>query len=268
MAIGFLDDAWDFATDAVEDVWDATGAEVVDVADSAIRALPGGAALIEAAGDAARSPAGMLILRAYTTMLYGSVAWAIGPQLASVTFAIPGLVRGERFDEAWLSEFKYRVETTAEILGPGIVDAFGAQLADTLRKMMDDFGVGALVEMGVQEFAKRYDIREDVSAFAMALWNRVQLPPRNAFDPATGKQLRPWTASAAAKTQATVVDARTHRALYGAREHELLYGDRERALLRSSAPASATSSSSSTLGYAALAAAGIGALVAWRLRLL
>lgn len=274
MSIGFVADAWDFATDKVEDVWDATGARVVDAADSAIRSLPGGNELIEAAGDFARSPAGMITLRAFSTMLFGSVAWAIGPQLAAVTFAVPGIMRGERFDEAWLTEFKWRVEKTAEILGPGIVDAFGTQLSDTLRKMMEQFGVGALVEMGVQEFAKRYDIREDVAAFAMALWNRVQLPPRDAFDPTTGRQLKPWAASAAATAQASALDASRHRALFGAREHRVVYGarehalfyaDRERAVMRSSAPSSATSSS---LGTAAIVAVGVGALVAWRLRLL
>lgn len=264
--IGFLDDAWDFATDTVEDVWDATGARAVDAADSAIRALPGGSALIEAAGDAARSPLGMVVLRAMTTMLYGSAAWAIGPQLAAVTFAIPGLMRGERFDEAWLGEFKWRVEKTAETLGPGVIDAFGAQLTTTLRKMLDDFGVGSLVEMGVQEFAKRYDIREDVAAFAMALWNRVQLPPRDAFDPATGRQLRAWAASATVAAQSREQASREYSALFGGREHELLYGARERAVVRSSAPA--TTTSSSPLGTVAIAVVGLGALFAWRRGLL
>lgn len=263
--MSFFEDAWDVASGAVEDVWDATGAHAVDAADSAIRALPGGSALIEAAGDAARSPLGMVVLRAYTTMLYGSVAWAIGPQLAAVTFAIPGLMRGERFDEAWLGEFKWRVEKTAETLGPGVVDAFGAQLTTTLRKMLSDFGAGALVEMGVQEFAKRYNIREDVAAFAMALWNRVQLPPREAFDPATGRMLRTWTASVAAATQNREQASREYGALYASREHELLFGARERAVIRADAPREA---SSSMVGTVAIAAVAIGAFVAWRRGLL
>lgn len=261
----FLVDAWDFVSDKVEDAWDATGAHVVDAGESAIRAIPGGDELIEVTGDFANSAVGTAVLRAIATMYFGTIAWTIGPQLASVTFALPGIMKGDRFDEAWLTEFKYRVEKTAEILGPGIIDAFGSQLTDTLKRMFDEYGIGELVEEGVQELAKRYNIREDVAAFAMALWNRVQLPPRDAFDPITGRMLRSWEASPAAVAAKAAQSSREYRALYGAREHELLYGDRERAALAVAyAPAEEKTSSTGTVALAVVAVAAIGIALAWR----
>ena len=177
MAIGwFGEDAWDFVSDRVDDL------------GAGVRALPGGSELLDAAQDFAKTPTGLVVMRAFSSMLYGSVAWAIGPQLAAVTFAVPGLFRGERFEEAWLTEFKWRVEKTAETLGPGVIDIFGAQLKDTLLRLADEVGAGALVDMGVQELAARFNIREDVAAFALSIWNRVQPPPRDAFDPVTGKR--------------------------------------------------------------------------------
>ena len=266
----FLSDAWDFVSDTAEDVWDATGARVVDAGESVVRAIPGGNELIELTGDFANTAVGTVVLRAIATMYFGGIAWAVGPQLASVVWALPGIMKGDRFDEAWLTEFKYRVEKTAEILGPGIIDAFGSQLTDTLKKMFDEYGIGELVEEGVQEFAKRYNIREDVAAFALSLWNRIDLPPRDAFDPVTGRQIRQWQASAAATKAKEQQNAREYRALYGAREYEALYGARERAALDAYASAGVNASApaeDSKTGYIALgvvAVAAIGVALAWR----
>lgn len=291
-----FEDAWEWTSDKVEDVWDATGAHGVDAAEAAIRAVPGGDELIEAAGDFAHTAVGVVVLRAFSSMLFGSIAWAVGPQLASVTFAVPGLFRGDRFDEAWLTEFKWRVEKTAETLGPGIVDIFGEQLKDTLIKLASDYGIQAdeLIDMGVQEVAKRFDIREDVAAFAISIWNKIPTPPRSEFDPATGRQIGSWLPQGApAKSACDLYNARRRQGvddvqlraacskssgqaalereefavLYGTREHELLYGARERAAIRATEEERAPFVKRNA-GTLALAVVLVGGLIAWRRGLL
>lgn len=173
----FGEDVWDAATSVVEDVFSTVGD------------FPGVKQLSEAGGDFARTSVGKVVLRALSSSLYGSFAWSLGPQLASVFWATPGLVRGEPFEKAWFDELKYRTEKTAEILGPGIVDVFGKQLADTLKKLGSDLGVGNLINDSVNQLAKRYNIREDVAAFVKSLWNKLELPDMSRFDPATGRAL-------------------------------------------------------------------------------
>jgi hypothetical protein len=289
----FLTDAYETARDFASDA--------IDVGGDVVHALPGGDELLGAARDFANTATGQTVLRAFSTMLYASVAWPLGPQLASVAFAVPGLFKGEQFENAWLQEVKWRAEKTAEILGPGIVDAFGSQLASTLKQMADEYGVTDYVNMGVREFAARYRIREDVAAFALAIWNKIELPRRDEFDPATGKQIGQWSpvpiepcaalaerharfgandprpdlvatlTSACSNTAAQrELAADEYRLLYGAREYAALgYEARERAALtRAEAPRSGDSEGRNYPGAIALAAVAAAALVAWRLRLL
>lgn len=287
--MSIFEDAYDVADDAVS--------TVVDTAGDAVRAVPGGAELLRAAGHFANTGVGLAVLRAMSTMFYASVAWPLGPQLASVMFAVPGLARGDDFTHAWLTEVKWRAEETAKVLGPGIVDAFGKQLTDALRKLAEEYGGEDLLELGVSELAARFHIREDVAAFALAIWNHVKLPSRDEFDPATGRQLGVWSSSSTPASPCALLAERRrrfgvhdprpdlvtklvaacsaspdqialaqseYRALYGAREWEALgLGDRERAALtRATAPAS--SSSSGAVGTVALVVALGVAVVAWR----
>lgn len=252
-----FEDAWDAVTETVSDAWDGVG--------DAVRALPGGAQLLEAARDFANTSTGLTVLRAFSTMLYGSIAWTLGPQLASVAFAVPGLFRGDRFEQAWLTEVKWRAEETAKIAGPGIVDAWGAQLSGALQKLAAQYDVGDLVSMAAPELAKRFNVREDVAAFALAIWNRVQLPSRNEFDPVSGRQLGAWQAAPSTMTpceayadrrrrfgtndprpdiasqlraacesspESRAAAAREYQVLYGAKEYDALgLASRERAAL-------------------------------------
>lgn len=255
-----FEDAWGLVSGAASDVWEGAG--------DAVRALPGGDALLDASRDFASTSIGITVLRAFSTTLYYSIAWPLGPQLASVAFAVPGLFRGDDFFQSWLSETKHRAETTAEILGPGIVDTFSAQLSDTLQKLANEYGVEELVDMGVTELANRFGIREDVAATALSLWNKVRLPSiKGEFDPVTGRQLGAWQAApkmlrlspcdayadrrrrfgakdphpdlanqlraaCEASPEARALAAREYQLLYGAREWEALgYADRERAAL-------------------------------------
>lgn len=287
--MSFFEDAIDVADDAVSTVWNGAG--------DAVRLVPGGDELLEAAGDFGRTGAGLVVLRAMSTMFYASVAWPLGPQLASVAFAVPGLVRGDDFTHAWLTEVKWRTEEAAKLLGPGIVEAFGAQLAGTLRKLAEEFGAVDFIDMTTKELIERFHVREDVAAFALAIWNHVQLPSRDEFDPVTGRQLGAWSpgkqlspcdAYAARVRAFPLGDPRPailnqmraacegtpeqraraqeeYRALYGAREWEALgYGARERALLAPSTAAAEPGGRSSTAGVLALVVVGAAALFAWK----
>lgn len=140
--------------------------------------------------DFAKTSYGKLVLRAITTQWYGPIAWTIGPQLAAVVFAFPGLMRGESFEDAWLLEFKWRAEKTAETLGPGVLEVFGAQLKEAMTALGDEFEVGELANRTAEELAARLNIREDVAQFAIDLWNRTGPTPRDAFNVTTGKRSR------------------------------------------------------------------------------
>lgn len=69
--------------------------------------------------DFARTAVGKTVLRALVLGPYMHLAPILGPQFAAVTFAIPGVLRGEKADEAWVKEFVWRVTTTASILSAG-----------------------------------------------------------------------------------------------------------------------------------------------------
>jgi len=54
---------------------------------------------------------GLTIARALAGGLYMELVPIVGPAFASVSFATPGLLRGEKFDEAWVKEFLWRLKT-------------------------------------------------------------------------------------------------------------------------------------------------------------
>lgn len=182
----------------LEDAWNATGGRVVDVATDVFEATPVAGPLKDAVNgplrDFANTPTGQTVLRAIATALYseaaGALYWAsvpFGAQLATVVWAFPGLMRGDDFDRAWLLEVKDRGQKTAEILGPGVLDAFGTQLSETLQRLGDEYGVGNLVDLTAKELSSRFSIREDVAALALSLWNKIPVPPLDKYDPITGK---------------------------------------------------------------------------------
>jgi hypothetical protein len=129
-----------------EDLWDAITDVVTSVADTSVdvlKSVPGGAELAGAVDDFmtgpmrdfAKTPAGMLIWRAAAGALYGPLAWQIGPQVASFMFALPGLARGQDFADAWFDEVRYRAETTAEILAPGLGTVALSPLQQAIAKL-------------------------------------------------------------------------------------------------------------------------------------
>lgn len=207
--------------DVVGDAADAVAAPFVWVAEN----VPGVSHVVQGAGelvaDFAKSDAGRVVLRAMATSMTGGLAAIVGPQLATVAWAVPGLLRGEPFDEAWTSEFSYRVEKTAEHfggeLGTAAAGLLGEQLARATAALASRLGEPGqrLVDMAAPQLAAWLDIREDVAQLAIDLWNRVR--PDRAYlarhDPETGRAPRAaygvdasWltarTPSAAAREQA------------------------------------------------------------------
>lgn len=98
---------------------------------------------------------GITIARALASAEYAYLAPVVGPAFASVSFATPGLLRGEAFDQAWTTEFiwrlKYLLKLGSTIFTAGqanpIVDAIPdsiihrvpskEQVQDLLKKMDD-----------------------------------------------------------------------------------------------------------------------------------
>lgn len=189
MALGW------FGEDIVDTVADAVDT-VTDTAGDIISVIPGGDPLLGVMHDLVTGPlrdfantgVGAVVLKAIASSFTGATAWTIGPQLASIFWATPGMLRGDSFEEAWISEFKDRVEQTAEIVG--VPDEIAGQFGELLKLLPDYFQPGSLIEMSAKELAARFHVREDVAEFAKSFWNHVELPRwRDRFDPATGREL-------------------------------------------------------------------------------
>lgn len=226
VAVGSIfSDAWD----AVEDV----ASSVVDRVGDAIKAVPGGKQLLaaadaagELAGDFARTPVGLVVFRAISGVLYASTATMLGPilgpQLASVAFAVPGLARGDNFTEAWLTEVKYRAEETANILGGDVGDVVAEQLGSLLGKLAEQLQVGDMITESASELARRFGVREDVAALAKSIWDAIDTPEElrrmlAKYDPATGRP-RPGVSTSAASILSGSDAARATLALIRSRD--------------------------------------------------
>lgn len=135
--------------------------------------------------DFARSPYGLVVLRAMTTTIYGPLAWMIGPQVAALAFALPGIARGEDFWHAWLTELNWRAEKTAEALAPSVSAAITPKIQEAAQAL------SALLPEQVQsyalaELADRLHVDEWTVAMAEALLGMIPIPNRNDYDPITG----------------------------------------------------------------------------------
>lgn len=151
--------------------------------------------------DFANSAVGKVVLRAMATSMTGGLAATLGPQLASTAWALPGLVRGESFDEAWWKEFSWRAEKTAQTLGS---EAAGKAMGDMLKaasdKLMDEARKAfptLPIEDALRRFvdqtgltpealARQLGIRPDVAAAALNLVLREMRYPLGNYGIATG----------------------------------------------------------------------------------
>lgn len=230
--------------DAVVDVATSAVDRTVDVATSVIDRIPGSEYVKDAVnvvtgpvGDFVKGPlrdfsntaVGTVIMRSISVAVSMSVvmlspaigpyvfAW-VGPTLAFAAWSIPGLAKGEPFDEALIKEFAYRVayvigifskeagDAVAKALGPVMSQqlqlalAKGKEIAEkyygaSTQEALRQLGVApeqVLENMGLtpEQLAARLNIREDVAAMAIS-WlkrdpNYIE-KVKKWYDPKTGK---------------------------------------------------------------------------------
>ncbi len=158
-----------------------------------------------------------VVTQGATSSLYSSLVPALGAQFASVSFALPGILRGEPFDKAWTTEFVRRVEETVKILvsdysgeaadtvadGAGEVvgeaaeyakmaKEYGEELAkqwdQAVRYLNDMLPPGTSVPWTAAELAEKLHVREDMAAYAIALRSRVEseIPKSEDYDYRSG----------------------------------------------------------------------------------
>jgi len=199
-----LEAAGDFLQDKAEDVVDIalnTGDDVTkflglgslpsDVSQELLNLYKG------PLRDFFRTAVGRVIARAFATLLYYNLAPLLGPQLAAVAFAFPGLLRGEKFDEAWATEFIWRVTTTAGILAGMAYEQYNIDAkqafppgtlpdADIIKKRLDEIfsvasklkqlfpNVEAIDVLGFDyaATAQQFGVRQDVVLEALSLYTR------------------------------------------------------------------------------------------------
>lgn len=184
---------WD-PIDTLSDGVDAVG----DVASSVVEAVPGGQLVTGAVSDFiegpmrdfARTPLGETIFRAASIVASQSlyVLPMIGYTVGFLAWSVPGLAKGEKFNEALAKEFVYRVEYVASVFAG---KAGGDAVKNGVNKMMGnqlDRAVTAVQDMASRAgitpqaliaktglnpagLAKYLGVREDIASYAIEWFN-------------------------------------------------------------------------------------------------
>lgn len=159
------------------------------------------------------------MLKALAMLFYGPLAQALGgtawfgPQIASAVWALPGVVRGEDFMVAWVSEVKDRYEKLLEIYGPEIAGQIEQYIPDVQRylnrEVWKNFGDIPLEEglrrlnispetlskellIGVMDKNGHWVYRPDIAALILnSAKNDAHFYNLSEFDITTGKRPSP-----------------------------------------------------------------------------
>ena len=153
------------------------------VLGDAVHLIPGVDWAGEQLKDFANSTGGKILLVAFTTAAYYAtsdvlaVYTAMAPQIASLTFAIPGLAKGDSFAQAWVTEWAERVKKTIQMIGGEAGEVVGKKMLEevgpAVTKLMEDPAFKPLVEQFTKgsetltSIAKKLNIREDVAQAAL-----------------------------------------------------------------------------------------------------
>lgn len=162
--------------------------DAADAVKGAVQSVPGVEWLGDRAKDLGATPVGKAIATALGTAGYAAIAPIVGPQVASVAFAFPGLLQGDAFDKAWVSSFADRVQQTANIVGPQVSASVAAQLQPAIERLKASIPDSW---EPLQSIAKRLGLREDVTEAALALLRHELPDPSKTFDPVTGVWTNP-----------------------------------------------------------------------------
>lgn len=181
--------------DIVSDV--ASSAE--DAWNTAVDAVPGARAVADAVDsvvtgpvrDFAHTAIGQTMFTALASSLTGGLAPLLGPQLATVAFALPGLAKGEDFVTSWTQEFASRVKQTAAILGDQAAADLANHAFDQVSQWIQKAGLDIdWSKVDFHALAKQLGIREDFTdlAIAGATGDLTDYLSRN-WDAKTGKEI-------------------------------------------------------------------------------
>lgn len=207
----FVSDAADWVGDRVNDVWDA------------LDDLPGFQQLGEGTKavfkgplrDFAKNEWGQMVIRAITTMAMGPIGLVSGPWAMMIAAGMPGIVRGEPFTEAILTENLWRLQETIKILAPKLGDAIGEKLSELFGQQLN-FAAGKLKELAesmpganeteklyalaqahgmspeayARKFAQDNGLREDIAVEALELLSGQKLLSHESYDLETGAYIR------------------------------------------------------------------------------
>lgn len=195
----FFDDPLGTVEGVVSDVGDTISSVVPDVLKDKFKEFAG-------------STIGHVVLFAASGGAYAILAPTLGPQVAAVAFALPGMAKGENFMKAWTEGFTERITILIKyFMSTGVPQDQAAQSAtnlftdqmQTVQHYVDSIGgVAKLGGMDFKTLAEKAGVREDVAAeyLANAVGN-LSLPTSYNFDPATGKATGPSNQSWQDKTR-------------------------------------------------------------------
>lgn len=205
MIVGVFGDAWDWVKGRAEDAG--------DLVSDAFDAIPGSELLKDfwngPLRDFAKTDVGKIVLRAVATAAQGPIAPIVGSQLSSIVWAVPGLFRGERIDQAWISEFGWRLKTTAEILGPQVAEALGAQVDAAIEALKASPDAAASM---AGELAEQLGVSDWAADQARSLVLGLEPPNPDDYEADGRSKARAANDAAAARMRALVLrDATTMR---------------------------------------------------------
>lgn len=100
-------------------------------------------------GDKAKTPLGFQILFVISAGLSTVLAPIVGPEIATVAFATPGLVAGDSFTKSYVEGMVNAVAITAAVLAavPGLAVAFAASVGVAIGGAAGSLGVGSIATL-------------------------------------------------------------------------------------------------------------------------
>jgi hypothetical protein len=177
--------------------------------------------------DFANTAVGKFALMTIATAFQGPLAWQIGPQLASIVWAAPGMLAGQDFFTSYTQELANRLKQTANYFagqsGDAIVKLVGDQMAVATEWLKNN----PTFRESAEKLAEKLGIRVDAAQYAKDLVAGVIkkgadalgtiYDPNAKFDPTTGRRVvaalgrgskTMATRAAIVKTTAKAVDPR------------------------------------------------------------
>lgn len=179
----------------IDDASAVVGA-AADITTSAIDTIPGGqdvrlavdSAVTGPVRDFANTAVGRTMLSALASTVTGGLAPVLGPQLATIAFALPGMAAGDDFVTAWTQEFGKRVEQTAAIVGASYAGPLVQEQLSKAQVYLDQLKAAGVdpATVGFQEFAKNAGVSDWTAAVVLDGYRGVIEYGLNLFNITTG----------------------------------------------------------------------------------